>query len=177
MNAQLRIDSRNVVLPESISRRIDRRVAKLERVFSRITDCRLTIDGPKGLPRKGGQFSVTMDLSVPGKEIVVNRHQAGNLAVAIRQTFDAAQRQLEDYSRIRRQDVKRREGPPVGMVVRLFPEEGYGFITDEEGREIYFHRNSVLESGFDLLAPGARVRFAEEKGNDGPQASTVALLG
>lgn len=177
MSAKFRIDSRNVVLPESISRRIDRKVAKLDRTFHRISTCKLTIDGPQGLPRKGGQFSVKLDLSVPGKEIVVTRNKAENLAIAVRQAFDAAQRQLEDYSRIRRQDVKRHEGPPTGSVVRLFPKDGYGFIADDQGREIYFHRNSVLESGFNDLEPGSRVRFAEEQGNDGPQASTVVPLG
>jgi cold shock CspA family protein len=177
MSAQLRIDSRNIVLPASITKRINRRVAKLEQVFNRITSCKLTVDGPQGLPRKGGQYSVKLDLSVPGKEIVITRHQAESLAVAIRRTFDAAQRRLEEYSRIRRQDIKRHEGPPQGNIVRLFPEDGYGFIADDEGREIYFHRNSVLESGFDRLQPGSRVRFAEEQGNDGPQASTVSLLG
>lgn len=103
MSAQLRIDSRNVVIPESLSKRINRKVSKLERVFQRITSCRLTVDGPPGLPRKGCRFGVKLDISVPGKEIVVNRHQDENLAVAIRQTFDAAQRKLEDYSRMRRQ--------------------------------------------------------------------------
>lgn len=176
MSAQLKVDSRNVVVPASISRRIDRRVAKLERVFQRITSCRLTIDGPRGLPRKGGQFGVQLDLSVPGREIVINRHQATNLAIAVRRTFDAAQRQLEEYARIRRQDVKHHRQPPQGSVVRLFKDDGYGFIADDQGREIYFHRNSVRDSGFDRLETGARVRFAEERGEDGPQASTVVPL-
>ena len=176
MSAQLRIDSRNVVVPESISKRINRRVTKLERVFHRMTSCKITIDGPQGLPRKGRQFGVRLDISVPGKEIVTNRHQADNLAVAVRLTFDAAQRQLEEYSRIRRQDVKRHQETPRGSIVRLFKEDGYGFISDEEGREIYFHRNSVLDPGFGDLQIGARVRFAEEQGNDGPQATSVAQL-
>jgi cold shock CspA family protein len=46
-----------------------------------------------------------------------------------------------------------------------------------DGREIYFHRNSVLDGGFARLAAGARVTFAEEAGEKGPQASTVKLLG
>lgn len=107
MSALLRIDSRNVVIPESISRRIDRRVAKLERVFDRIVSCRVIIEGPPGLPRKNGQFGVKLTLAVPGKEIVINRHHAGNLAIAVRQSFDAAQRKLDEYSRIRNQEPKR----------------------------------------------------------------------
>ena len=176
MRVPLSIDSRNIVLPASISKRINRKAAKLERVFDRIISCRVTVDRPSGSPRKGGQFNVRLELSVPGSQIVVSRHHAENLAVAIREAFDATQRKLEEYSRKRRNDVKRHEEAPQGHVARLFSDDGYGFIVDDEGREIYFHRNSVLESGFDKLIPGSRVRFAEEQGHDGPQASTVSLL-
>ena len=57
------------------------------------------------------------------------------------------------------------------------PEEGYGFLKTGDGREIYFHRNSVLDDAFARLKPGARVAFSEEMGDKGPQASTVKLLG
>ncbi|HEX6203170.1 MAG TPA: cold shock domain-containing protein, partial [Thermoanaerobaculia bacterium] len=55
--------------------------------------------------------------------------------------------------------------------------EGYGFIAADDGREIYFHKNAVLPPGFDEIAVGSRVRFHEEQGNEGPQASTVEILG
>ena len=46
-----------------------------------------------------------------------------------------------------------------------------------DGRDVYFHRNSVLNDEFDHLEVGAEVRFAEEMGDKGPQASTVATIG
>jgi cold shock CspA family protein len=61
-------------------------------------------------------------------------------------------------------------------VVRLDPSGEFGFLESSDGREIYFHRNSVLE-GIARLAVGTRVIFAEELGEKGPQASTVKLLG
>jgi cold shock CspA family protein len=61
-------------------------------------------------------------------------------------------------------------------VVKLFPEEGHGFLESEDGREVYFHRNSVLGRGFDRLDIGNEVRFVEERGEEGPQASTVAIV-
>ena len=45
------------------------------------------------------------------------------------------------------------------------------------GREVYFHSNSVLDGAFSRLAVGTHVIFAEEMGEKGPQASTVKLLG
>jgi cold shock CspA family protein len=61
-------------------------------------------------------------------------------------------------------------------VSRLFPEAGYGFLETPDGRELYFHRHSVLHPGFDHLALGTEVRFAEELGEKSPQASTVAIV-
>jgi cold shock CspA family protein len=50
-------------------------------------------------------------------------------------------------------------------------------IMTPEGREIYFHRNSVIDGDFDSLEIGSEVRFNEEAGDEGPQASTVYLIG
>jgi cold shock CspA family protein len=55
----------------------------------------------------------------------------------------------------------------------LIPDQEHGFITAADGREMYFHRNSVLGKGFDALQVGTEVHFAEEEGEQGPQASTV----
>mgnify|MGYP003340434667 FL=1 len=75
----------------------------------------------------------------------------------------------------RRRDVKHKEAPPHGAVDKLFPN--HGFIRTADGRDVYFHRNAVLNEEFDHLEVGAEVRFAEEMGEKGPQASTVATVG
>ena len=56
---------------------------------------------------------------------------------------------------------------------QIDPLGEFGFIETNDGREIYFHRNSVLNGDFAKLAVGAHVTFAEEMGDKGPQASTV----
>jgi cold shock CspA family protein len=61
-------------------------------------------------------------------------------------------------------------------VARIFPQDGYGFIATPEGRELYFHRNSVLEPGFDQLEVGTEVRFDEEMGEQGLQATSVKAI-
>ena len=72
--------------------------------------------------------------------------------------------------------TKRHEPTPNGRVRKLFSAEGFGFIETDEGREIYFDRRSVLHGAFARLAIGSKVRFAEEPGERGPQASTVELI-
>jgi cold shock CspA family protein len=69
------------------------------------------------------------------------------------------------------------ESPPHARVARLFPEDGYGFLETPEGTEVYFHRNSVLDAGFNRLKVGAEVAFVTEEGEKGLQASTVRITG
>jgi cold shock CspA family protein len=96
--------------------------------------------------------------------------------VAVHEAFDAARRRLEDFAREQRGVLKAHEEPAHGEVVELSKVDGYGFIQAGEGR-IYFNRASVLDGGFDALEVGAQVAFVEEKGEKGPQASTVRVLG
>ncbi len=63
-----------------------------------------------------------------------------------------------------------------GRVVRLFPEDDYGFIETDDGLEVYFHANALKKSKFSSLAPGTEVKFAQEAGDQGPQAIWVQPL-
>jgi len=96
--------------------------------------------------------------------------------VAIHEAFDAARRRLEDFSREQRGAVKAHEVPAHGVVAELLNVDGYGFIQSGEER-FYFNRASVLDDAFDDLTVGTPVAFVEEKGEEGPQASTVRVLG
>jgi cold shock CspA family protein len=86
-------------------------------------------------------------------------------------------RELEDYVRELRGDVKTHDPLPHAKVSELFPMEDYGFIKTHEGHRLYFHRNSVLDGRFDELDIDSEVSFVEELGDKGPQASTVRLAG
>ena len=96
--------------------------------------------------------------------------------VAVHEAFDIARRQLQDYARRQRGDVKTAARQPRGRVSRLFPIDEFGYIEAEEGHEVYFQKSSVLRNAFDRLAVGSEVSFVEEPGEKGPQASTVKLL-
>jgi cold shock CspA family protein len=88
-------------------------------------------------------------------------------------------RLLEDYAREARGDIKLHAVPDQGRITRLLPEQNCGFILSTYGNEIYFHRNSVTNGGFDKLAVGKEVRFVAQhsEGAEGSQASTVVPLG
>jgi ribosomal subunit interface protein len=176
MELPLQITARDISLSEAAEDDIRAKAAHLDTYYNGIMSCRVVVEGPVRHHRKG-PFTVRIDLSVPGAELVVDHQADADLYVAIRDAFDAARRRLEDYARRQRGAVKSHEETPRARVSRLFPEEGYGFLETPDGREIYFHRQSVLHPGFDRLAIGAEVRFVEEPGEKGPQASTVAIAG
>ena len=161
---------------------IRQRAAKLEKFFGDITRCDVVVEIPHKHHNQGNLFSIRLDVTVPGKEIVVQRspdeHQAHQDAyVAIHDAFDSMRRQLEDYARIRRGKVKTHDVPPHGAVMMLYPDEDYGIIRTPDGREIYFHRNALVDTSFDDLSIGTPLRFNEEAGEEGPQATSVYRIG
>jgi cold shock CspA family protein/ribosome-associated translation inhibitor RaiA len=181
MQIPLEIAFRGVPRWEKAEADVRAHAAELERFCDRITRCRVLVEAPHQHQDKGQIYHVRIDLTVPGKEIVVKRDPAEHrphedLYLAIRDAFRAARRQIQDYVRERRGFVKAHEAPPHGHVTRLFPKEGYGFLETPEGHEVYFHRNAVLDD-FAELAVGSEVRFAEEQGDRGPQATTLRLVG
>lgn len=154
---------------------------KLDTFYDRIMGCRVIVEAPHRRRHKGKHYHVRIDVTVPGGELVVNREPSKHseyedVYVAIRDAFDAARRQLQNYAKRQRKEVKTHEIIPHARVGKLFPEKGYGFLELPDGREIYFHKNSVLEAAFDRMEVGMEVHFAEEQGEKGPQASTVRPL-
>ncbi|PQA89388.1 HPF/RaiA family ribosome-associated protein [Hyphococcus luteus] len=168
--------------PDAVRARIEQEIQKLERFFGRITACRVAVGKPQKHHRHGDLFSVTVHLTLPGgKEIHADRnppldHAHEDIYVAIRDVFAAARRKLQDEARKLRGDVKHHDAPLEAVIATLVAEEDYGFLETEDGREVYFHRNSVANDGFDKLQTGARVAFAEESGDKGPQATFVKPL-
>ena len=182
MQLPLQITFRGMEPSDAIDVNIRKKAEELERFTEHITGCRVIVEAPHKHHLKGMLYSVKVDITLPGKEIVVSRHPDEHHAhedvyVAIRDAFNAAGRQLEDYVRRRRSKVKTHELPPHGIISKLYPHEDYGMIETPDGREIYFHRNSVLNADFDKLKNGTRVHFTEEKGEKGPQASSVHVEG
>jgi ribosomal subunit interface protein len=186
MQVPLRIAFHNLECSESIKELIEERVAWLERYFDRITGCEVVVEAPHRHHRQGNLYQVRIDLTVPGSELVVNHEPPGkpetrtqheDLATTVRHTFDIARRKLEEYVRRHRHEVKSHELLPRARVSQFFAVEGYGFLMTPDGREVYFHRNAVLNGGFDELTVGSEVAYAEEAGEKGPQASTVRAIG
>ena len=182
MQLPLQITFRNMDSSEALEAEIRRRVDKLSTTYAQMVSCRVVVEAPPQHRRKGGLFKVTMDITCPeNKKVVVNKEPPAqdrsheDVYVALRDAVNAAARQLEEFNRRQQGLVKSHAETPRGRITLLVPMEDYGLITTADNREIYFHRNSVLNADFDSLTIGTTVTFHEEQGDHGPQASTVKI--
>jgi ribosomal subunit interface protein len=175
MRLPLQVTFRNFPPSEAIEANINEKAAKLDRYYDRIMSCRVVVDSTQRRRHQGKLYGVRIDITVPRKELAVTREENEDVYVAIRDAFDVASRRLEEHARRERGDVKIHQEPLSGRIIRIFPDEAYGFIQTPDERDIYFHRNSVLNEDFGRLKVGAEVSFVEEQGKEGPQAVRVAV--
>jgi cold shock CspA family protein/ribosome-associated translation inhibitor RaiA len=157
-------------------------VARLEHLADDIISCRVAVEEAQQPPqRSANPYRVRIRLTLGrGRELVVVRDIADSepdepMELVIRHAFDAMRRNLTEA-----RDRRREHRPPeaeLGVVVRLFPDGGYGFLNAaDDGHEVYFHRHAVLGGDYDRLGIGTVVRFEEESGRQGPQATTVQIV-
>jgi cold shock CspA family protein/ribosome-associated translation inhibitor RaiA len=140
--------------------------------------CRVIVEAMHKHHHKGNVYAIHIDITVPGKELAVSRepaldHAHEDIYVAIRDAFDAAKRRLQDHSAKVQKQVKAHETPLHGTVLMIHSSQDFGMIKTSDEREVYFHRNSLLNAKLEELEIGAKVRFHEEAGEKGAQASSI----
>ena len=64
-----------------------------------------------------------------------------------------------------------------GTVKWFNNQKGYGFISDEEGKDVFVHYSGLNMDGFKELKDGEAVEFEVIEGDKGPQAANVTRLG
>jgi ribosomal subunit interface protein len=93
---------------------IRERAQKLDRFYDRIMHCRVVVETPHKHHRQGTLYTVRIEVTVPDETLLVTRdpaqdHAHEDVYVSIRDAFDAMRRQLEEFARKRRGEVKRRQ--------------------------------------------------------------------
>lgn len=184
MKLPLQVTFRHMQPDPAAETLVREKAAGLDRFAAQIMSCRVVVELAGKHHLHGNQYEVHLDIKVPGREIAVSREpgqhaEYRDLAIALRDAFDAAKRKLEDYVRVQRREVKSHEETAHARVQALYPQSDFGFLRTADGRDVYFHRHSVANDAFDNLDLGTEVTFveAEEPAENGPQASTVHLVG
>ena len=111
MQQELRITFRNMDVSETLEQRIRALAAGLDHICDRITACSVVVEAHHRHPNQAKTFHVHVDLTVPGRIIVVRRepgehHAHDDAYAAARSAFDSARRQLEDHVQVVRGEVK-----------------------------------------------------------------------
>lgn len=183
MQVPLQMSFRKVRKNTAIEDLIRDQAAKLEQVCDHIVGCRIAVEKPQKHQKSGNPFRVRIDVTVPPEhELVVTREASEGdlheqLPTVLRNAFSAMRRQLKKLVEKQHGDVKTHPAQEIGgFVVRLFRDQGYGFIKSPDGEEIYFHKNSLPGGEFDRLEVGTGVQWHQEQGNNGLQASTVRII-
>ncbi len=116
MKIPVQVTFRDMPISDAVEASCWKEAAKLERYYDRVIGCRIVVAHSDRGHHQGNLFEIRIDLTVPGRELVVRRqpppHEAHeDIKVAIRDAFDCARRQLQDYARRQRGQVKAHAPP------------------------------------------------------------------
>lgn len=169
----VQITVKDLPISPAIETQIRKRAEKLNRFYKRISSCRIVVEMPQKHKHQGKIYNIRIDITVPGKELVVTHKRDEDIYIAIRDAFDAVERQLEEHSRKRHGRVKSHNHVMHGYVSRIVSDEGYGFIEGMDGTEYYFSVTNVSHPSFKQLCIGDAVEYTPEPVNDGWQAHHI----
>jgi ribosome-associated translation inhibitor RaiA/cold shock CspA family protein len=188
MQVPLEVAFHNIDSSDWAEQEIRDRVADLEKIYARLTSCRVRVD--QRAQNNNGTIPpvVHIELGVPGRPDVVVSHepdhlmrkyQRPDLHKAINEAFRIAERLLVDIKEKRdgRTKDSHHDGPSqaLGQIAEIDPGGEFGFLLTKEGALLYFHRNAMLSGDFDDLRRGHEVYYVDAMGDTGPIASKVRV--
>jgi cold shock CspA family protein/ribosome-associated translation inhibitor RaiA len=175
---ELHIESRNVAMTPRWKTEVEERMADLQAGHDDLLHGRVTLT--KNLHHKKDRrvAEALVVVTLPGRHTITARKEEKTFEEAIRAAFVSVNIELEKFRGKRATtEVRTPPVPPLrGVICKLFPQEGYGFILKEGGGEVYFHKNALHGLTFEALEDGVEVVFNLEPGEKGPQATTVNPL-
>ena len=186
MDRPLEIAFHNLQASESVEAEIRRQVKRLEVRYGHLTGCRVSVEALHQQHQTGNLFEVHVTMSVPGRELAVSRephharerHTHPDVYTSLRDAFRAAEKQLEAY-KARQSDHTLAPSPNAGAlageIALIEPGADHGFLIDNVGTQLYFHRDSVTNGRFETLKRGDAVHYVPEDGSGGPVAIKVRL--
>jgi cold shock CspA family protein/ribosome-associated translation inhibitor RaiA len=171
---ELRIESRNVAMTPRWKTEIEKRMADLQSGHDDILHGRVTLTKNRHHKKLDQVAEAVIVVTLPRRRTITARKAEKTFEEAIRSAFAAIDIELEKV-REKRASTEVRIAPPplLGVVSKVFRRQDYGFILQDGGGEVYFHRNALHDLDFDLLEDGQEVAFQAEDGKKGPQATVV----
>ena len=181
MQTDPKISFHNLDASPAVAEIVMRRIAVLERLHPRLIGCEVRLDAPQKHKRHGRVVRAHVTLHVPGPDIHAERSIAqgsarGDPRLAVNRAFAAIERHLKRVKKtMAALEVKHHEPILHGEIISIEPELGFGFVRADDGREVYFQRDSLCNGDWNALRLGARLRFREFHGEKGPYAVHVSV--
>ena len=172
---ELEVESRNVGMTPRWKTEIESRMADLQQRHQDLIHGRVTLTKNLHHKKLANVAEALIVVTLPGRQTMTARKEDKTFEEAIRTAFDAMAIELRKRRDKRgRTEVRTSPIPPLqGVICKLFPKKGYGFILKEGGGEVYFHKHALQGLTFEELNDGTEVVFNLEEGEKGPQATTV----
>lgn len=189
MERPLQIAFKNMASSEFLESLIRERVERLQRFHHNITGGRVVVEVPhRSAEGNKTPIGIAVEIDVPGHKPIIakgeqdRREMKGDQTAVINRVFEAVERQLEQTAQIMNREVKNHSvaaAGDTGIVVRIFPEQNYGFVEVKDSPDLYFSRDVVAAGDFDEIKIGTVVHVTRSasEGPMGPQASSVKPLG
>ena len=175
---ELQVEARNLEMRKVWQDKIDEEKTRLERHHAGfIHHLRVTVEGTSH--HKEGGYELRVMASIPNDTVVVKR-KGEKVVPLVVDAFNTLGMQIKEHQRKRRQSSKvapeaAKGSGSEGIVKSIYPYESYGFIVTSQGREIYFHENSLKDITMNQLSEGDGVKFGEDEGDKGPCATWVRV--
>ena len=182
MQLPIEISYRGVAKSDEIETLVRDKAARLDKFCDHISRCDIIIEQPNHAHHSGNVFRVRIDVTVPPHHELIADEKPGKhdmhepLVKVVGDAFRNMERQLKELTAKQHHKVKHHEDGPHAMVSKIFAADGYGFITDMQGRDVYFHRDSLKNGDFDHLKVGTEVRFDEVSNESGAHATSVHIV-
>jgi cold shock CspA family protein/ribosome-associated translation inhibitor RaiA len=188
MQVPLEIAFHNIDSSEWVEQEIRARVEDLERIYGRLTSCRVRVD--QRAKNETGTIPpvVRIELGIPGRRDLAVTHEPDHLQRkfqrpdirnAIHEAFRIAERRLRELKEWREdrahQPAAEADREFLGQIAELYADRDFGFLINNDGALLYFHRSSMLTGNFDSLKRGDEVHYVEQLGDTGPLATKVRV--
>ena len=170
----LHIESRNVAMTPRWKTEIEDRITGLQEGHDDLIHCRVTLTKNPHHKKARNVAEALVVVTLPGRHTITARKEEKTFEEAIRAAFFSMEIELRKYREKRAsKEIRLSPIPQRGVIGKIFPHEGFGFILQEGGGEVYFHKNAVHGLKFEDLEDGTEVAFNVEEGEKGRQASAV----
>ena len=162
-------------IPDDLKLYIEKKIMKIIAKFERgVVNCKFWFF--KDIHHHKGNDRVKGIVYIKSKKICVSEKRGIDLKQASNLCLNALEKEMKKiYRDFRNKHYKNSQLIHKGTIHKVFPEEGYGFILDESGEDIFFHQNSLANVDFEKLTPPIDVLFELEDGRKGLNAVNIRI--